>query len=244
MDVEFCHEIDPAGGKAGGSVRIVPFNKRTVRLINSVATPSAMKFLALAFLLAAAGCGREKKGTGVHNPYDGYLPQTAPSETNRVEFSAGYSIVSPIGWTSRTIPIEDWFKDSVADQITIEGHVADEYPPRISIQHLGPGEYALYKEWLRSTNNIPGGWTHTEFQGQPALSKFLPGYGKRKAKGNWWSATYQPWLTQSLFFERDGNGFILDFDMRNADKDEPYYMHPVPVIEEYFRTFRFRRLDK
>jgi len=27
--------------------------------------------------------------------------------------------------------------------------------------------------------------------------------------------------------------------MRNADKDKPYYTHPVPIIEQYFETFRF-----
>jgi hypothetical protein len=199
-----------------------------------------MKSLALAFTLTITGCSPAPTTSEVHSPYERFLPKAPPSETNRVEFPAGYSIVSPVGWTTQTIPIEDWLKSQVTDQIVIEGHVADEYPPRITIQHLGPEEYALYHGWLRSTNSLPDGWTHTEFQGQPALSKFLPGFGRRQAQGNWLDSSYQPWLDQSLFCERDGNGFILSFDMRNADKDKPYYTRPVPIIEKYFETFRFK----
>jgi hypothetical protein len=199
-----------------------------------------MKSLALAFTLAVAGCAHAQTTSEVHSPYERYLPQALPSETNRVEFSAGYSIVSPVGWTARTIPIEDWFKSSVTDQIVIEGHVADEYPPRITIQHLGSDEYALYHGWLQSTQSLPDGWTHIMFQGQPALSKFLTGSGSHQAV----RGSYQPWLSQYLFCECDGNGFILIFDMRNADKDKPYYTHPLPIIEQYFETFRYKTPKK
>jgi hypothetical protein len=200
-----------------------------------------MKRFALALFLAFSGCARAQTASEVHSPYERYLPQAPPSETNRIEFAAGYSIVSPVGWTYRTIPIENWMKDNVADQIVLEGHVADEYPPRITIQHLGPGEYALYHGWLTSTQGLPDGWAHAHFQGEPALSKFLPGFGRRQAKGNWFDRSYQPWLTQYLFCERDGNGFILTFDMRNADKDKPYYTRPVPIIDQYFETFRYKK---
>lgn len=207
-----------------------------------------MKSVALAFLLTAAGCVQAQTAPEVHSPYERYLPQSVPSETNRIEFPAGYSIVSPVGWTARMIPIEDWLKKEVADQIEIAGHVADEYPPRITIQHLGPDEYALYHDMLYAQSLPDGwkrdGWTNTAFQGQPALSKFSPGYGRRQARGNWLDKTYQPWLSQYLFFERDGNGFILIFDMRNADKDKPYYKKPLPIIERYFETFRFQRPAK
>jgi hypothetical protein len=207
-----------------------------------------MKSIALAFTLAVAGCAYGEKSTAqstqaasvVHSPYEHYLPQAPPSETNRVEFPAGYSIVSPVGWTARTIPIEGWMKDNVTDQIEITGHEADEYRPRITIQPLGPGEYALYKGWLQSTQSLPDGWIHTQFQGQPALSKFLTGSGSRQAV----RGSYQPWLSQYLFCERSGNGFILIFDMRNADKDKPYYTHPLPIIEEYFETFRYKPSEK
>jgi hypothetical protein len=194
-----------------------------------------MKYLALAFMLAVTGCAHAQTTSETHSPYERYLPQAPPSETNRIEFSAGYSIVSPVGWTARTIPIENWFKSSVTDQIVIEGHVADEYPPRITIQHLGSDEYALYHGWLQSTQSLAGGMIHTQFQGQPALSWFLAGSGSRQAV----RGSYQPWLSQYLFCERDGNGFILIFDMRNADKDKPYYTRPVPIIEQYFETFRY-----
>jgi hypothetical protein len=199
-----------------------------------------MKYLALLFLLPIAGCAHAQTASEVHSPYERYLPQAPPAETNRVEFAAGYSIVSPVGWTVRTIPIEDWFKKEVADQIEIKGQVADEYPPRIQIQHLGPDEYSLYHGWLQSTQGLPDGWTHIQFQGQPALSKFQAGYGSHQAV----RGSYQPWLTQYLFCERDGNGFILTFDMRNADKNKPYYTRPVPIIEQYFETFRFKKPAK
>jgi hypothetical protein len=101
------------------------------------ASPSAMKYLAFFIMLPVAGCAHAQRASEVHSPYERYLPQTAPSETNRVEFAAGYSIVSPVGWTVRTIPIEDWLKKEVADQIEIKGEVTDEYPPCIQIQHLG-----------------------------------------------------------------------------------------------------------
>ena len=32
--------------------------------------------------------------------------------------------------------------------------------------------------------------------------------------------------------------------MRNADRDKPYYTHPVPIIEQYFETFRFKKPGK
>jgi hypothetical protein len=203
-----------------------------------------MKYLAIAFMLILAGYANAQKASDVHSPYERYLPQAPPSETNRVEFPAGYSIVIPDGWTTQVIPIEDWFKSSVADQIEIEGHVTDQYPPRITIQHMGPDEYALYHGMLNSTQSLSNGLTRITFQGQPAISRFLPGYGSRLAKGPWFDREYEPFLTRELFFERNGNGFILNFGMRNADKGKPYYTHPVPIIEQYLGTFRFKKPGK
>lgn len=209
------------------------------------ASPSTMKYVAFAFMLAVAGCAHTQPTSEARSPYERYLPQAPPAETNRIEFAAGYSLVSPVGWTVRTIPIEDWLKTEVADQIEIAGLVADEYPPRIQIQHLGPDEYALYHGMLHAQNLPDGwkqdGWKYGQFQGQAALSKFEPGYGSRLATGPWFDSHYMPCLTHELFFERDGNGFILTFDMRNADKGKPYYTEPVPVIEQYFETFRFKK---
>ncbi len=200
----------------------------TLAFIVAVVTPSAL----------IAGPPRRAK-----NPYEHYLPQSPPEETNRVHFTQGYSIVKPTGWEVQIIRIESWMKDDVADQVTLRGQVADDYPPRITIQHLGPGEYTLYKGWLESTNrlrlNEP--WTHTQFQGKPALTHFSPGYGKRRATGNWLEKHYEPWLSYQLFCERDGNGFILDFDVRNADKDKPYYTELPPIISQYLGTFRFEK---
>src|SRR4051794_39506074 len=86
--------------------------------------PSAAKFLACGFILALAGCGSKHSSDAV-SPYARYLPQAPPSETNRVEFPEGYSIVSPVGWTTHMTQSEDWFKGSVADQIEISGKGAD-----------------------------------------------------------------------------------------------------------------------
>jgi hypothetical protein len=199
-----------------------------------------MKYLALIFMLTVAGYANAQMASEVHSPYERYLPDAPPSETNRIEFPAGYSIVSPAGWTVRTISIEDWLKKEVADQIEIKGHVADEYPPRIQIQHMGPDEYALYHGMLNSTQSLSNGLVRTTFQGKPVISYFLPGYGSHHAV----RGSYQPWLTQTLFFERDGNGFVLTFDMRNADKNKPYYTQPVPIIEQYFETFRYKAPEK
>lgn len=199
-----------------------------------------MKYLALSFLLAVAGCAHleqsDQMTSVTGSPYEHYLPQADPLEANRVEFPEGYSIVRPSGWTARTIAIEAFLKEYVADQIVLEGYKIDEYPPRITIQHLGPKENAQFT----SGQGLADGWISTQFQGQPALSRFIAGNGSRRAV----RSTYQPWLSQSLFFERDGSGFILIFDMRNADKDEPYYTQPVPIIKKYFETFRYNKLGK
>jgi hypothetical protein len=169
----------------------------------------------------------------LHSPYESYLRQ-APSETNRVEF-AGFSIVRPAGWTTRRIKIEDWFKGSVAAQYEIEGPQPDNYGPRITIQHLGSDADKTYRDWLTPGRQLADGLALTQFQNRPALSKFLSGYGERQAV----RGTYQPWLLQELIFERDGQWFLLSFNMKNADKDKPYYTQPLPIIQQYFETFRY-----
>jgi hypothetical protein len=64
-----------------------------------------MNYLVLIFMLVAAGFAHAQTKSEVQSPYERYLPQASPSETNRIEFAAGYSIVSPVGWTARTIRI-------------------------------------------------------------------------------------------------------------------------------------------
>jgi hypothetical protein len=203
-----------------------------------------MKFLALVFLLTVAGCAHGKKSapqfaqvaSEIHSPYGRYLPQAPPSETNRVKFPQGYSIVSPVGWVTRTIPMEDWMKDNVTDQIEIEGDGPVGYKPRITIQHLGPGENSLYLGFLAKLGQIPpDGWVPAAFQKQPALKKFYEGSGSRQAI----RGSYQPWLTQEIFCERDEQGFLLIFDMKNADK-YPYFKQPLPIVEQYLETFCYQ----
>jgi hypothetical protein len=194
-----------------------------------------MKPIALAFTLAVAGCAHAQTTSKVHSPYERYLPQAPPSETNRFESPAGYSIVSPLGWKAQIGSPEDWMKDNIVDDIVIEGQTSDKWcPTSITVDHLGPGEYRLYDGWLHSTQSLPDGWAHTEFQGQPALKKFYEGSGSREAT----RGSYQPWLMQELFLERNGQGFILTFIVKNADR-HPYFMQPLPIVEQYFETFRY-----
>jgi hypothetical protein len=202
-----------------------------------------MKSFSLVFLLAVAGCMHDEKSvaqsthvaTEVHSPYERYLPQTPPSETNRVKFPQGYSIVIPVGWVTRTIPMEDWMKDNVTDQIEIEGDGPVGYKARFTIQHLGPGENSLYVGWLTNSGQIvPDRWASAEFQNQPALKRFYEGSGSHQAT----RGSYQPWLTQEIFCERNGHGFLLIFTMINADK-HPYFMQPLPIVTQYLETFRY-----
>jgi len=203
--------------------------------------PNCRHWKVFVLALAVSGCAHGQKtleqpaqaGAQVHSPYESYLPQ-APLETNRVEY-AGFSIVRPAGWTTHPITIEDFLKDSVTAEVTLEGQENDDYNPRITVQRLGPGANKTYRDWLTPGRQLADGWVLTQFQNQPALSKFLPGYGSRRAV----RGTYQPWLSQYLLFERDGQWFLLIFDMRNADKDKPYYTQPLPIIQQYFETFRY-----
>jgi hypothetical protein len=197
-------------------------------------------WIILVLALAVGGCVRGQKvaeqptqmASQVDSPYESYLPQT-PLETNRVELAGG-SIVRPAGWTIRTIKIEDWFKSSVAAQYEIAGPQADNYGPRFTIQLLGPDANETYAGWLTPGQQLPDGWVLTQFQNQPALANFLPGFGERQAVRD----SYQPWLTQYLLFERGSQWFLLNFEMKNADKDKPYYTQPLPIIQQYFETFR------
>ncbi len=199
------------------------------------------KLLVLVLVLAASGCAHGQKSleqltqgvAQVHSPYESYLPQ-APLETNRVEY-AGFSIVRPADWATRTVKIEDWFKGSVAAQYEIEGPQADNYGPRITIQRLGPDANKTYPDWLTPGRQLADGLVLTQFQNQPALAKFLPGNGARRAVRGY----YQPWLLQELIFERDSQWYLLSFNMKNADKDKPYYTQSLPIIQQYFDTFRY-----
>ncbi len=192
-------------------------------------------------VLAVGGCAHNEKhmaqpASEIRSPYAHYLPQIPPSETNRIEHSSGFSIVSPVGWKTRMIPVEDFLKDYVADEIVIEGKESDEYKPRITIQRLGPAANRTNREWLEPGRSLADGWVFTQFQSQPALAKFLPGYGRRQAV----RGTYHPDLQQEVCFEREGKGFRLTFYMRNADGNRPYYTQPLPIIQQYFETFRYK----
>lgn len=199
-----------------------------------------MKYLCLAFMMVGTGCACAQTLSESDSTFEQYLPSASPSETNRVEFPAGYSIIVPAGWTARPIHLGDGFQRSLTDQIVFEGHVADEYPPRLVIQHLGPDQYALYHGRLRTAQSLTNGMERTQFQGQPALSSFLIGHGR----GQTIPDSYPPCLMQSLFFERDGEGFILIFDIRSTNKAKPHYTRPLPVIEKYFETFRYKKPNK
>jgi hypothetical protein len=201
-----------------------------------------MKPMALLTIIWLGGCGFYQAPPGpqadgtvpANSPYEAYLPKEAPLERNRVAHSSGFSIVCPPGWTTRTIPIEDFLKSSVADQFELEGPQSDKIKPRITIQRLGPDAQGQWENSLKP-DHIGDEYTRTVFQGSPALARFLTGYGKSKAV----RGAYQPWLSQSLKFKSHGQWFSLDFTMRNADKGEPYYRQPLQIIQDYFETFRF-----
>jgi hypothetical protein len=75
----------------------------------------------------------------------------------------------------------------------------------------------------------------SQFQGHPALTRFLPGGGKSKAV----RGSYQPWLSQELVFKNQSQWFSIGFSMRNADEGEPYYTQPLKIVQDYFETFRY-----
>jgi hypothetical protein len=103
--------------------------------------------VALLVVVGLEGCRNRAVSPG-RGPYADYLPQSAPSETNRVKHPAGFSIVSPPGWRTRTIPIEDYLKGRVADQFVVEGTQQDTYRPKITIQRLGPEAYDQWESFL------------------------------------------------------------------------------------------------
>jgi len=125
-------------------------------------------------------------------------------------------------------------KDDVIGQSEIEGDGPVGYKARFTIQHMGPGENSLYMGWLEAGKSLPDGWMPEKFQNQPALKNFYSGSGSAQAT----RGSYQPWLTQHVFCERNGHGFLLTFDMINADR-HPYFKQPLPIVEQYLETFRY-----
>jgi hypothetical protein len=150
---------------------------------------------------------------------------------NRVSHR-GYSIVAPTGWKTRTIPIEAFMKNYLTDQLAIEGPQPEQ--SHFDVQRLGPSGGRQFKDWLQPGRRLGDGYQLTQFQGQPALEKFLPGTGRRQAV----RGSYHPWLLQEVVFERGGQWFSLTFTMKNADADKPYYTKPLPIIRQYLDTFR------
>ncbi len=198
----------------------------------------ALLLLILFLFAGQAGCGNRSNSQG-GSPYEDFLPQSAPSETNRVSHSAGFSIVSPHGWKTQTITISAFLKDWVLDQFELEGTEKEKYRPKITIQRLGPQARHQWEEALKPDWPNKERYTITEFQGQPALSQFLPGYGWSKA-GRGTNGSYEPWLTQKIVFKSQGEWFSLTFNMRNADHGEPYYTQPLTIVQEYFETLRYK----
>jgi hypothetical protein len=195
--------------------------------------------------LVSCGYGKprpEKPARGAfsnRSPYEKYLPQSPPAETNRVRFRKGISMVSPPGWKSRTIPIESFLKGYVTDEFVLEGEAdpKEEYKPKITIQSLGP---KARHQWETLLKREPGRknldrYVLTRFQGEPAFARFLSGFGESHAV----RGSYQPWLLQGVVFKSQGQWFSLDFDVRNADEGEPYYTEPLKIIQDYFETFRY-----
>jgi hypothetical protein len=170
------------------------------------------------------------------SPYQHFLPQAPPSEANRVRH-LGYSIIAPSGWKCRTIPVEPFLKGYLAEQLSIEGPQPEQSKAHLSIQRLGPQGGKQFSDCLQPGRSPGDGYRLTQFQERPAFEKFLTGFGKRQAV----RGTYQPYLLQEVVFERGGQWFRLEFSMKNADYDKPYYTQPLPIIRQYFEIFRSER---
>jgi hypothetical protein len=173
---------------------------------------------------------------GAGSPYADYLPQAAPADANRFTHPAGFSIACPPGWTTRTIELKSSAKDFVADQVLLEGTQPDRFKPVIMVQRLGPEAGRQWDDLAKTGATTGDGHTRTQFQGQPAFTRFQAGFGKSRAvKGQ-----HQPWLSQRLVLKSRGQWFLLNFRMRNADDEGPYYTKPLKIIQDYFETFRYK----
>jgi hypothetical protein len=182
---------------------------------------------AITLTLAIFGCTHSQAASEV-SPCQGSLPQASPSETNRVEVpTVGCSIVSPVGWSVYRFPVENGTNASGL-MVIITG--SGQYAPRIMVQRLVARDYDQYHGWLQSSQSPPFGWTHAEFQRQPALLFFR---------------VDELELDQFVYCERGANGFILRFLMLNkGGKLGRYYTRSIPIIEQYFETFGYMRPRK
>jgi hypothetical protein len=190
--------------------------------------------------LAVVGCDKGKapgakraSAAPGSSPYADYLPKEAPVEKNRVAHPAGYSLVSPPGWTMRIVSIEPFMKDYVTDQFVLEGPQPDELKPTLTIQRLGPAGQRQWDAFAKSGAIIGDRYVRTTFRGETAFSKFLPGSGKSNTLRG-------PALSQRLVLKSAGQWFLLDFRMRNADGGEPYYTQPLSIVQAYFESFRYK----
>jgi hypothetical protein len=175
-------------------------------------------------------------GVGAGSPYADYLPKAAPADANRFTHPAGFSIVCPPGWTPRIIELKSSAKDFVADQVMLEGTQPDRFKPVIIVQRLGPEAGSQWDDLAKTGATMGNGHTRTKFQGEPAFTRFQAGTGKSRAvKGQ-----HKPWLSQRLVLKSHGQWFLLDFRMRNADDEGPYYTAPLKIIQDYFETFRYK----
>ena len=170
------------------------------------------------------------------SPYEDLLPKDPPTDKNRVTFAAGITIDSPPGWTSRTVPIEAFMKDWITDQFVLEAKQPGQEKSTITIQRLGPMAQRQWDDFAKPGAVIGDRYTLSQFHGEPAFTRFLPGSGKSRAK----SGQYHPWLSQQLVCKAQGQWFLLDFQMRNADDGDPYYTRPLKIIQDYFETFHYK----
>jgi hypothetical protein len=173
---------------------------------------------------------------GTESPYADYLPKAAAADAIRFTDPAGFSIACPPGWTTRTIELTPSFKNFVADQVLLEGLQQDRFKPVIMVQRLGPESARQWDDLAKSGATMDSGHTRTQFQGEPAFTRFQAGTGKSRAvKGQ-----HQPWLSQRLVLKSRGQWFLLNFRMRNADDEGPYYTKSLKIIQDYFETFRYK----
>jgi dihydrofolate reductase len=186
------------------------------------------------------GCGQIQHKAGaaeqLKSPFAYQIPKDPPDEKYRVSHPAGYSIVYPSGWKTQVDHYADW-RDVVdglgTDRRGVSGK-EDFGKASLSIQRFSEtGKKAILSgNWFKDMKAV-------QFQNQPAWAKFDPGsLPAKRSLDNLFSdamAGY-PYLTQQLLFERNGEWFMLSFQMRNIKgRKGPYYSDPLQALKNTSR---------
>jgi hypothetical protein len=213
------------------------------------------KFFGIAVcLLLVAGCGQGviKAGAAAKaaNPFEHQLPKQPPDEKYRVVHPVGYSMVYPPGWKTQSQHFTSgYFIDGLNTDNRVDAFGTEDFnkPSMHIIRFSAEGKQAVQMQLAHGIGYFSG-TTKIQFQDQPAWSGFDPGrLPARPALKNLANDSRggYPYLTQKLIIERNGDWFLLTFQIRNIQKNRgPFITQPVPIIEEYFETFEYEPAGK